>query len=70
MNSSSFFLPSSSFSPGWPNNKGKCTDLFNYCITYVDSHNSSSVDGLDPATEDPFVVKVAPDNKQKLICFF
>ena len=47
-------------SPGWPDNKEKCTNLFNYCITYVDKHNNTNkdADSNDPEEDDPFVVKV------------
>ena len=47
---------------GWPDNKEKCTNLFNYCITYVDKHNNTggpnnnNNNGLKD--DDPFVVKV------------
>ena len=47
---------------GWPDNKEKCTNLFNYCITYVDKHNNTgnnnnNNNGLKD--DDPFVVKVS-----------
>merc|ERR1719365_225148 len=47
--------------PGWPDNKEKCTNLFNYCITYVDKHNNTgnnnnNNNGLKD--DDPFVVKI------------
>ena len=46
--------------PGWPDNKEKCTNLFNYCITYVDKHNNTNkdADSNDLEEDDPFVVKV------------
>lgn len=46
------------FFPGWPENKEKCTNLFNYCTTYVDQHNTTSSGGHAEEGEDPFVVKV------------
>ena len=48
---------------GWPDNKEKCTNLFNYCITYVNKHNNTdnpngnNNNGLKD--DDPFVVKVS-----------
>ena len=54
-------------STGWPENKEKCTNLFNYCITYVDKHNSTgnpdnNNNGLKE--DDPFVVKVSLERQK------
>merc|ERR1719206_584494 len=38
--------------PAWPGNKKKCTNLFDYCITYTEKHANST----DP--KDPFVTKI------------
>jgi len=38
--------------PEWPENKEKCTNLFDYCITYTEKYANIS----DP--QDPFVTKI------------
>jgi len=38
--------------PAWPGNKDKCTNLFDYCITYTEKNANST----DP--KDPFVTKI------------
>jgi len=38
--------------PAWPGNKEKCTNLFDYCITYTEKNANST----DP--KDPFVTKI------------
>jgi len=38
--------------PEWPGNKEKCTNLFDYCITYTEKHANST------HPKDPFVTKI------------
>ena len=40
--------------PAWPDNKEKCTELFDYCVTYTEQ---------DPNPDKPFVTKVMRENK-------
>ena len=43
----------------WPDNKEKCTELFDYCVTYTEAEQTP---------DKPFVTKVMKEKNSHALC--